>query len=68
MTQRESQEENGLVELIPVVIDEGILIWQNFDCLFIPILFLFQVSLFSFEHCTLKYIPKSRSQWHCGFP
>ena len=24
MTQRESQEENGLVELIPVAIDEGI--------------------------------------------
>ena len=30
MTQRESQEENGLVELIPVVIDEGILLWQKF--------------------------------------
>ena len=30
MTQRESQEENGLVELIPVVIDERILIWQKF--------------------------------------
>ena len=30
MTQRESQEENGLVELIPVAIDEGILICQKF--------------------------------------
>ena len=30
MTQRESQEENGLAELIPVAIDEGILIWQKF--------------------------------------
>ena len=30
MTQRESQEENGLVELISVAIDEGILIWQKF--------------------------------------
>lgn len=30
MTQRESQEENGLVELISITIDEGILIWQKF--------------------------------------
>ena len=30
MTQRESQEENDLLELISVAIDEGILIWQKF--------------------------------------
>lgn len=30
MTQRESQEENDLVELISVTVDEGILIWQKF--------------------------------------
>lgn len=30
MTQRESQEENALLELISVAIDEGILIWQKF--------------------------------------
>lgn len=29
MTQRESQEENGLVELISVAIDEGILICRQ---------------------------------------
>lgn len=30
MTQRESQEENGLVELISVTVNEGILICQKF--------------------------------------
>ena len=30
MTQRESQEENDLVELISVAINEEILIWQKF--------------------------------------
>lgn len=30
MTQRESQEENGLVELISVTVNEEILVWQKF--------------------------------------
>ena len=30
MTQRESQEENGLVELVSVTVNEGILICQKF--------------------------------------
>ena len=30
MTQRESQEENGFVELISVAINEEILVWQKF--------------------------------------
>ena len=30
MTQRESQGENGLVELISVAIDEEMLVWQKF--------------------------------------
>lgn len=30
MTQRESQGENALVELIPVAVEEGLLIWQKF--------------------------------------
>ena len=30
MTQRESQEENNLVELISVTVNEEILIWQKF--------------------------------------
>lgn len=30
MTQRESQEENDLLELISVTVNEGILIWQKF--------------------------------------
>ena len=30
MPQRESQEENALVELISITIDEGILLWQKF--------------------------------------
>ena len=30
MTQRESQEENGLLELISVTVNEEILIWQKF--------------------------------------
>ena len=30
MTQRESQEENGLVELISVTVNGEILVWQKF--------------------------------------
>lgn len=30
MTQRESQEENDLAELISVTVNEEILVWQKF--------------------------------------
>ena len=30
MTQRESQEENALLELISVTVNEEILVWQKF--------------------------------------